>query len=172
MASCPGLGLNWPIWCNIWNWERKISQKSLLRCGLLAELGICDIFNKHKTPFHFYFLLIFRRLITLQLTASCLFLEETVEDEDKHPLQCVEDGEEIRHHNGRIIKEEQAKGPREPQQTEQSKRAQHPRPAKQRISAKLGTLKIICRIWCSPLPDQYPVQTQISRLFWNEWLVQ
>lgn len=40
-----------------------------------------------------------------------------MEDEDKHPLQSVEDSEEVSHHNGRFIEEEQAKGPGEAQQT-------------------------------------------------------
>lgn len=59
-----------------------------------------------------------------------LFLQQTVENEDEHPLQGVEDGEEVRHHYGGFIEEEQAKGPREPQQTEEGERSQHPRPAK------------------------------------------
>ena len=63
---------------------------------------------------------------------SYLFLEEAVEDEDEHPLQSVEDGEEVSHHNGRFIEEEQAKGPCEPQQTKQRKRSQHPRPAEEK----------------------------------------
>lgn len=53
-----------------------------------------------------------------------------MEDEDEHPLQRVEDGEEVRHHDGRLVEEEQAEGPREPQQTKEGKRSQHPRPAK------------------------------------------
>lgn len=50
-------------------------------------------------------------------TKSYLFLEEAVKDEDEHPLQSVEDGEEVSHNNGRFIEEEQAKGPCEPHQT-------------------------------------------------------
>lgn len=61
-------------------------------------------------------------------TTSYLFLEEAVEDEDEHPLQRVEDGEEVSHHDGRIVEEEQAKGPRQPQKTKQGERSQHPRP--------------------------------------------
>lgn len=40
-----------------------------------------------------------------------------MEDEDEHPLQSVEDGEKVRHHNGGFIEEEQAKRPSKPQQT-------------------------------------------------------
>lgn len=58
-----------------------------------------------------------------------LLLEETVEDEDEHPLQRVEDGEEVGHDDGRIVQEEQPEGPGEAKQTEQSERSQHPRPA-------------------------------------------
>lgn len=58
-----------------------------------------------------------------------LLLEETVEDEDEHPLQCVEDGEEVGHDDGRIIQEEQPERPGQAKQTEQSERSQHPRPA-------------------------------------------
>lgn len=36
-----------------------------------------------------------------------------MEDEDKHPLQSVEDREEVSHNDGRFVEEEQAKGPRE-----------------------------------------------------------
>lgn len=53
-----------------------------------------------------------------------------MENEDEHPLQGVEDGEEVRHHYGGFIEEEQAKGPCEPQQTEKGECPQHPRPAK------------------------------------------
>lgn len=52
-----------------------------------------------------------------------------MEDEDEHSLQSVKDGEQVRHHNRGFIQEEQAKGPSEPQQTEQSKCSQYPRPA-------------------------------------------
>lgn len=40
-----------------------------------------------------------------------------MEDEDEHPLQSVEDGKQVSHDNGGFIEEEQAEGPREPQQT-------------------------------------------------------
>lgn len=40
------------------------------------------------------------------------FLEEAVEDEDEHPLESVEDSEEVSHDDGWLIEEEQAKGPR------------------------------------------------------------
>lgn len=61
-----------------------------------------------------------------------LLLEETVEDEDEHPLQGVEDGEEVRHHDGGVVEEKQAKGPGQPQQAEEDERPRHPRPAKHR----------------------------------------
>lgn len=41
-----------------------------------------------------------------------------MEDEDEHPLQGVEDGEEVRHDHGALIDVHQAKGPG------QSKKAQ------------------------------------------------
>lgn len=59
-----------------------------------------------------------------------LLLKETVEDEDEHPLQSVEDGEEVSHHNGSVIEEKQTKGPCQPQETKEDKCSQHPRPAK------------------------------------------
>lgn len=55
-----------------------------------------------------------------------------MEYEDEHPLKGVEDGEEVRHHDGRVVQEEQAEGPRQPQQAEKGERSQHPRPAKER----------------------------------------
>jgi len=60
---------------------------------------------------------------------SHLLLEEAVEDEDEHPLQSVEDGEEVRHHDGGLVEEEQAEGPRERQQTQENEGPRHPRPA-------------------------------------------
>lgn len=48
-----------------------------------------------------------------------LLLEETVEDKDEHPLQGVEDGEEVRHHDGGVVEEEQAEGPGQPKQAEE-----------------------------------------------------
>lgn len=55
-----------------------------------------------------------------------LLLEETVEDEDEHPLQRVEDGEEVGHDHERIVQEKQPERPGEAEQTEQRKRSQHP----------------------------------------------
>lgn len=55
-----------------------------------------------------------------------LFLEEAVEDKDEHPLQSVEDGEEVRHDNGGLVEEEQTKGPGQTQEKEQGKRSKHP----------------------------------------------
>lgn len=57
-----------------------------------------------------------------------LLLEEAVEDEDEHPLQRVEDGEEVGHDDGRVVQEEQPERPGEAEQTEQRERSQHPRP--------------------------------------------
>lgn len=52
-----------------------------------------------------------------------------MEHEDEHPLQGVEDGEEVRHGDGGVVEEEEAKGPREGQQAEEGERSQHPGPA-------------------------------------------
>lgn len=65
-------------------------------------------------------------------TQADLLLEETVEDEDEHPLQGVEDGEEVRHHDGGVVEEKQAEGPGQAQQAEEDKRPRHPRPAEHR----------------------------------------
>lgn len=46
-----------------------------------------------------------------------------MEDEDEHPLQCVEDGEEVSHDDGRVVQEEQAERPGEAEQTEQRERS-------------------------------------------------
>lgn len=64
-----------------------------------------------------------------------LFLEETVEHEDEHPLQRVEDGEEVRHDDGGVVEEEEAEGPRQAQQAEEGERSQHPRPAGRKSTA-------------------------------------
>lgn len=61
-----------------------------------------------------------------------------MEYEDEHPLQGVEDGEEVRHHDGGVVQEEQAEGPRQPQQAEKGERSQHPRPAKERRQQQLN----------------------------------
>lgn len=50
------------------------------------------------------------------MSCTHLLLKETVEDEDEHALQGVEDGEEVGHDHGRLVEEEQAKGPRQSQQ--------------------------------------------------------
>lgn len=55
-----------------------------------------------------------------------LFLEEAVEDKDEHPLQSVEDGEEVRHDNGGLVEEEQTKGPGQTQEKEQGESSKHP----------------------------------------------
>lgn len=64
-----------------------------------------------------------------------LFLEETVEHEDEHPLQRVEDGEEVRHDDGGVVEEEEAKSPRQAQQAEECEGSQHPRPAGSKSTA-------------------------------------
>lgn len=61
-----------------------------------------------------------------------------MEDEDEHPLQSVEDGKEVSHHNGGVIEEKQAKGPRQPQQTKKGKCSQHPRPAREKEQRQLN----------------------------------
>lgn len=54
-----------------------------------------------------------------------------MEDEDEHSLEGVEYGEEVRHHNGRLVDEEEAEGPREAQQTQQREGAHDPGPGGQ-----------------------------------------
>lgn len=49
-----------------------------------------------------------------------------MEDEDKHSLKGIEYGEEVRHHNGGLIYEEETEGPCEAQQTQQCKGAHDP----------------------------------------------
>ena len=44
-------------------------------------------------------------------THAYLLLEQTVEDEDEHALQSVEDGEEVSHDNGGLVEKEQPKRP-------------------------------------------------------------
>ena len=56
------------------------------------------------------------------------FLEEAVEDKDKHSLEGVECSKEVGHHHGGLIDEEQSKGPSQAQQTQQSKGSQDPGP--------------------------------------------
>lgn len=61
-------------------------------------------------------------ICTRRMREADLLLEETVENEDEHPLQGVEDGEEVRHHDGGVVEEKQAKGPGQPQQAEEDER--------------------------------------------------
>lgn len=49
-----------------------------------------------------------------------------MEDEDKHSLESIEYGEEVSHDNRGLIDEEETEGPRETQQTQQSKRTHDP----------------------------------------------
>lgn len=51
-----------------------------------------------------------------------------MEHEDEHPLQRVEDGEEVRHDDGGVVEEEEAKSPSQAQQAEEGERSQHPGP--------------------------------------------
>lgn len=73
---------------------------------------------------------VLRRLNEREEDEAHLLLEETVEDEDEHALQGVEDGEEVRHHDGGLVEEQQAEGPGQSQQTEEDERPRHPRPGK------------------------------------------
>lgn len=73
--------------------------------------------------------LIFRRrkrFVWAQEKATYLFLEEAVEDEDKHSLESVEYGEEVCHDDRGLVDEEEAEGPREAQQTQQGEGPHHP----------------------------------------------
>lgn len=49
-----------------------------------------------------------------------------MEDEDKHSLEGVEYGEEVRHDDRGLVDEEEAEGPREAQQTQQGEGTHHP----------------------------------------------
>lgn len=51
-----------------------------------------------------------------------------MEDEDEHPLERVEYGEEVRHDHGGLVDEEEAEGPRQTQQTQQGEGPHHPGP--------------------------------------------
>lgn len=55
-----------------------------------------------------------------------LLLKHTVEDKDEHPLQGVEDGEQVGHDHCALVDIHQAKGPRQAQQTEQGNGPDHP----------------------------------------------
>lgn len=54
------------------------------------------------------------------------FLEKAVENEDKHSLEGVEYGEEVRHNNRGLADEEEPKRPGETEQTQQSKSTHDP----------------------------------------------
>lgn len=49
-----------------------------------------------------------------------------MEDEDKHSLEGVEYGEEVCHDDRGLVDEEEAEGPRETQQTQQSEGTHDP----------------------------------------------
>lgn len=53
-------------------------------------------------------------------------LEKAMEDEDKHSLKRVEYGEEVCHDNRGLIDEEETKGPRQTQKTQQSEGTHDP----------------------------------------------
>lgn len=56
------------------------------------------------------------------------FLEKAVENEDKHSLEGVEYGEEVRHDNRGLADEEEPERPGETEQTQQSKSTHDPGP--------------------------------------------
>lgn len=53
-----------------------------------------------------------------------------MEDEDKHSLEGVEDGEEVRHDDGSLVDEEEAEGPGQTQQAQQREGPHHPGPGR------------------------------------------
>lgn len=55
-----------------------------------------------------------------------LLLQHTVEDEDEHPLQGVEDGEQVGHDHRALVDIHQAKGPSQAQQAQQGNGPNHP----------------------------------------------
>lgn len=57
-----------------------------------------------------------------------LLLQGTVEDEDKHALEGIEGGKEVGHDDRVFIDEEEAEGPRQPEQKQQSDGPESPRP--------------------------------------------
>ena len=57
-----------------------------------------------------------------------LLLQDAVEDEDKHALQGVEDGEEVGHDHGALVDVHEAEGPGQAQQTQQGDGPDHPGP--------------------------------------------
>jgi len=60
-----------------------------------------------------------------------LLLQYAVEDEDKHALQRVEDGEEVGHDHGALVDVHEAESPGQAQQAQQSDGPNHPRPTKE-----------------------------------------
>lgn len=48
-----------------------------------------------------------------------LLLQGTVEDEDEHALEGIEDGEEVSHDYGVLIDKQKAESPGQPQQKQQ-----------------------------------------------------
>ena len=65
-----------------------------------------------------------------------------MEDEDEHPLQRVEDGEEVGHDDGALVDVHQAKGPRQAQQAEQRNGSNHPGPRKKHEADRVVKVRI------------------------------
>lgn len=61
-----------------------------------------------------------------------------MEDEDKHSLEGVEYGEEVRHDNGGLVDEEETEGPRQTQKTQQSKGTHDPGPEGEQTQTHRG----------------------------------
>lgn len=79
-----------------------------------------------------------------------------MEDEDKHALQGVENGEEVGHDNGALIDVHQSKSPGKTQKTQQGYSPYHPRPNRreklfthnQCIDCKWGSLALLFKpVW-------------------------
>lgn len=59
-----------------------------------------------------------------------LLLQHAVEDEDEHPLQGVEDGEEVSHDHRALVDVHEAEGPGQAQQAQQGDGTDHPGPGR------------------------------------------
>lgn len=62
-----------------------------------------------------------------------------MEDEDEHSLEGVEYGEEVCHNHRGLADEEETEGPRQTQQTQQSKGTHNPGPGGQKTKKKQNT---------------------------------
>lgn len=77
-----------------------------------------------------------------QVSFTYFLLKSTVEDENEQSLESIKGGEEICHHNSLLINKKKPKGPGEAQETQQGKRAKHPRPEKIKwISFLTGSMR-------------------------------